>query len=270
VAAAPPDDAIPPVPAERAAATPPPPGALEPDPAGAAEPSAAAETAGVSPPLPALPASTRQRFRVYWGDFTEGVSVARLEYRLEHDGQRYAIHTVAEAQGLISLVYSGTLSQTSRGRLGPEGLRPTHYAERRGRRPERTLEMEPDTGLLRPAAGEPVPMPAGTQDRLSVVYQIGLLARAEPERFAPGAVHALPVASLREVRIERFIVVGDEVLMAPGGPLRALRLFRPALPGTPDPRIDLWLGYDRNLLPVRLRIQDASERVLDQVLDRDG
>ncbi|MEI7446691.1 MAG: DUF3108 domain-containing protein, partial [Burkholderiales bacterium] len=226
--------------------------------------------APAGPPLPPLPAARRQRFKVYYGDFTSGVSVARLEYRLEHDGERYEVRTSGEAEGLISLVYSGTLVQASRGRIGPAGLMPVRYAEQRGNRPERSVEMDPTAGTLNPGGQPPVPMPAGTQDRLSVFYQLGLLARAEPERFVAGAVREMPIASFRDVRIERFVVVGDEILMAPGGPIRALRLFRPPLPGTSDPRIDLWLGYDHDMLPVRLRIEDTSQRVLDQVLDPNG
>jgi hypothetical protein len=90
-------------------------------------------------PLPVLPESRRQRFRVYWGDYTEERSVARLEYRLEHDGERYEIRTAGEAEGLISLVYAGTLSQTSIGRMGPAGMTPTRYIDHRGRRPERRV-----------------------------------------------------------------------------------------------------------------------------------
>ena len=113
-------------------------------------------------------------------------------------------------------------------------------------------------------------LPPGTQDRLSVFYQIGLLARADPGRFVAGATRELPVASMRDVRVERFEVVGDETLMAPGGPIRALHLHRPPPPGTDDPRIDLWLGYDLEMLPVRLRVEDAGRRVLDQVIERGG
>jgi hypothetical protein len=222
-------------------------------------------------PLPVLPESRRQRFRVYWGDYTEERSVARLEYRLEHDGERYEIRTAGEAEGLISLVYAGTLSQTSIGRMGPAGMTPTRYIDHRGRRPERAMGVVPEAGRLTPpGGGASVAAPAGTQDRLSVFYQIGLLARADPSAFTPGATHALPVASMRDVRIEHFVVVGDETLMAPGGPIRALHLHRPVPSGTEEPRIDLWLGYDFELLPVRLRIEDAGRRVLDQVIERGG
>jgi hypothetical protein len=223
------------------------------------------------PPLPPLPGSRRQRFRVFWGDFSDGRSVARLEYRLVNEGDRYELRTDAEAEGLISLVYSGTLTQLSTGRLGPAGLEPLRYAELRPRRPERAVTFQPAARRLLPlGGGAPVPMPAGTQDRLSVFYQLGLMARADPAAFGAGTAVEVPVATMREVRIERFQVVGDDVLVVPGGPIRALHLFRPTPEGTSDPRIDLWLGYDFEMLPVRLRIEDPSKGVLDQVIDRDG
>jgi hypothetical protein len=221
-------------------------------------------------PLPSLPEPRSQRFRVFWGDYTEQRSVARLVYRFEHDGERYEIRTTGEAEGLISLVYRGALTQVSAGRLGPGGLEPLRYTEQRGTRPERTVVFDPDARRLVPGGGSPVPMPPGTQDRLSVFYQIGLLARAAPERFTAGRHYDLPVASMREVRRERFDIVGDAILMVPGGPIRALHLHRPALAGSTEPKIDLWLGYDFQMLPVRLRVEDAQRRVLDHLIERDG
>jgi hypothetical protein len=243
-----------------------------PAPVASAAPGSDAVRAAALPAVPDLPASQRHRFRVYWGDFTDERSVARLDYRLVSDGDRYEIRTDGEAEGLISLVYSGTLSQVSIGRVGPHGLEPLQYSEQRGKRPERSVGFDPDAHRMTPTGGRgaPVSMPPGTQDRLSVFYQIGLLARAEPERFVAGAIRELPVATMRDVRTERFEVIGEEMLMAPGGPIRALRLHRPPPPGTDDPKIDLWLGYDFQMLPVRLRVEDAGRRVLDQVIERGG
>ncbi|MFN8838408.1 MAG: DUF3108 domain-containing protein, partial [Burkholderiales bacterium] len=257
-----------------AAATPdaPPAPPNPPAPVASAAPGSDAVRAAALPAVPDLPASQRHRFRVYWGDFTDERSVARLDYRLVSDGDRYEIRTDGEAEGLISLVYSGTLSQVSIGRVGPHGLEPLQYSEQRGKRPERSVGFDPDAHRMTPTGGRgaPVSMPPGTQDRLSVFYQIGLLARAEPERFVAGAIRELPVATMRDVRTERFEVIGEEMLMAPGGPIRALRLHRPPPPGTDDPKIDLWLGYDFQMLPVRLRVEDAGRRVLDQVIERGG
>jgi hypothetical protein len=223
------------------------------------------------PPLPHLTGTLAQRFRVFWGDYADRQSVARLQYRVTIEGDRYEIRTEGEAEGLISLVYRGTLSQVSRGRLGPDGLEPMHYVEQRGQRAERSVTFDQDGRRLLPhGGGPPLVLPPGTQDRLSVVYQISLMARADPIGFAAAAEHRLPVASLRAVRIEAFTVLGEETLVTPEGPLRALHLRRLPLAGGDEPGIDLWLGYDLDMLPVRLRVEDASRRVLDQVLERGG
>ena len=219
------------------------------------------------PALPPLTGSHARQFKVYWGDFEGKQSVARIRYRLTVAGDQYEVRTEGEAQGLISLVYSGTLTQVSIGTMGPGGLVPRRYAESRGRSAERAVSFDPEASQLLPPGGAPLSVPRGIQDRLSVFYQLGLMARAQPAAFAPGQEVVVPVASLRDMRLERFQVVGDEVLMVPGAPMRALHLHRPPPAGSRDPKIDLWLGYDQQMLPVRLRVEDGSQRVLDQLLD---
>jgi hypothetical protein len=219
------------------------------------------------PALPPLTGSHARQFKVYWGDFEGKQSVARIRYRLTVMGDQYEVRTEGEAQGLISLVYSGTLTQISIGTMGPGGLVPRRYAESRGRSAERAVSFDPEASQLLPPGGTPLSVPRGIQDRLSVFYQLGLLARAQPAAFAPGQEVVVPVASLRDMRLERFQVVGDEVLMVPGAPMRALHLHRPPPAGSRDPKIDLWLGYDQQMLPVRLRVEDGSQRVLDQLVD---
>ena len=219
------------------------------------------------PALPPLTGSHARQFKVYWGDFEGKQSVARIRYRLTVVGDQYEVRTEGEAQGLISLVYSGTLTQVSIGSMGPGGLVPRRYTEGRGRSAERAVSFDPEASQLLPPGGAPLSVPRGIQDRLSVFYQLGLMARAQPGAFAPGQEVVVPVASLRDMRLERFQVVGDEVLMVPGAPMRALHLHRPPPAGSRDPKIDLWLGYDQQMLPVRLRVEDGSQRVLDQLVD---
>jgi hypothetical protein len=79
-----------------------------------------------------------------------------------------------------------------------------------------------------------------------------------------------PVATLRVVRTERFEVLGDEVLELKGAVMRSLRLRRMPVSGRKDPMMEVWLGYDFEMLPVRLRVEDAAQRVLDQIIDQAG
>jgi hypothetical protein len=236
----------------------------------AAQPMPAQAPAEAVVKLPPLPASRQGRFRIFWGDYQDGQSVARMNYTLQVSQHHYLIRTEGQAEGLISLVYAGTLTQSSEGRQSAAGLEPLRYVETRGRGAQRIVAFDPEGRRLLPADADPVPAPAGIQDRLSVFYQLGLMARAEPGAFVAGRFIDIPVATMRAVRPERFAVLGEELLSLPGGPMRALHLQRPSPPGTRDPLIDLWLGVDLDMLPVRLRIEDGSRRVLDQIIDTGG
>ena len=120
---------------------------------------------------------------------------------------------------------------------------------------------------LLPTDAPEVALPEGTQDRLSVLFQLGLIVRANPQRFVAGARIELPVATLREVRLERFEVMGDEVLIVNDRPWRALHLKRPLIQAGRDPSVQVWLGYDADFQPIRIRLEDAKGQVLDQVID---
>jgi hypothetical protein len=210
-------------------------------------------------------------FNVFYGTSSRTVPVAKLEYSVRQAGDRYEIRTRARADGLIALIYSGVLTQVSEGRIGLRGLEPDEYAEQRGNRPQQVIRFDHIKGRLTTADHHStVRLPPGTQDRLSVLYQLGFLARATPERFLPGSQHEVPVASMNRVIAETFVVVGEAMLPSAEGPLRVLHLVRPAPRDTKEPRIDVWLGYDMGMLPLRLRFEDAGGMVLDQVIHRAG
>ncbi|MEN9313835.1 MAG: hypothetical protein RIS35_228 [Pseudomonadota bacterium] len=216
------------------------------------------------PPLPA-PAAGHWRFEVHYGDYADGHQVASLDYSISLEGQRYRLRSEGRAEGLTALLYSGVLSQSSSGRLGVAGLEPERYAEQRGRRPERWVSVDRAAARIAFSGGESQPLVAGVQDRLSVLVQIGLIARATPDRVAVGRVLEVPELSLRSVERARYESRGEATLQTDRGPIRALHLERVAPRRAEDPRIELWLGYDRGMLPVRIRLTDPGGRVLDQI-----
>lgn len=227
----------------------------------AAAPDPGAELSG---PLPQPPVG-HWRFEVHYGDYADGHQVASLDYSITHDGRRYRLRSEGRAEGLTALLYSGVLTQSSVGRLSDAGLEPERYAEQRGRRPERWASVDRAAGRVSFSGGESLPLISGAQDRLSVLVQIGLIARASPARVAAGGVLELPELTLRTIERARYESRGDVILSTARGPIRALRLERVAPRRTEDPRIEVWLGYDRGMLPVRIRLTDVGGRVLDQI-----
>ena len=216
-----------------------------------------------------LPAPGSQRFRVHYGDMSRGVVVAEVDYRLEHQVDAYEISTRGQAVGMVAMFYSGVLVQTSSGRIGKDGLLPEQYRERRGNRPERTLRFDHArrrmTGLGEPAE---VSLPPGTQDRLSVFYQVGLLARSRPGQFRPGQRFTLPLASMREIDTASFTVVGPEAVSTTRGMLPALHLKARNEADPDDPLFDVWLATEHSMLPARIRVEESDGKIIDQVLLR--
>ncbi len=224
-------------------------------------------------PMPAgaavasLPPPGEQRFRVYYGDMNRDLVIAEIEYRLHHEGDAYRLSTRGKAVGMVAMFYSGVLIQSSVGRIGPDGLLPEQYTERRGKRPERVIRFDHArrkmTGLGEPAE---VDLPRGTQDRLSVFYQVGLMARSNPALLERGRRFKLPLASMKEIDLASFTGGGPETVKTVRGSVNALRLTGRHEADPEDPTIDVWLAPDLAMLPARIRVEEHDGKVIDQVL----
>jgi Protein of unknown function (DUF3108) len=223
-----------------------------------------AETArppAADPPAPptvtvAVPGAARLRYELLGQ--ARGLAYhanATLDWR--QDGQRY------EARLEVGAFLVGSRVQTSRGDLRAEGLRPQHFSDVVRR--ERHLEFDHEAASLRADGGAPVPMPAGTQDRLSVFLQLaGLLAAATPSP-APGQRWDIPVAGLPTVETMSFVFVGSETLQLPAGEWQALKLRRlPRREGAQQ--LEVWFAPALNHLPVRILLREASGDTADQRL----
>jgi hypothetical protein len=205
------------------------------------------------------------RYRVHYGDPADGNVVATLQQRYEIDSDRYRLHSEGRASGLVSWFYRGTLLQESSGRVSALGLQPERYRERRGERGEKETLFDVDAARVHFASGAEASLPPGAQDRLSVFVQLGLLLHAEPARFAPGAVLEIPVLASARVEATTFRVLGNETVTAGEAAIAALHLRREPLDDE-DPAIDLWLALEPQVLPLRVRVTEASGRALDQIV----
>ena len=214
-----------------------------------------------------LPDPGEHRFQVFYGDMSRDLPVAEVRYRLQHDADGYEISTQAKAIGVVALFYSGNLIQSSKGRIGAQGLLPERYAERRGKRPERVIRFDYERGRMIGIGDPPeVSLLPGTQDRLSIFYQLGLMARRSPARFEPGRRFILPLASMKRIDKPSFDVVGGESVNTVRGSLSALRFTVRNESDPEDPKIDVWLADSMSMLPARIRVEDHDGKIIDQVL----
>jgi len=166
------------------------------------------------------------------------------------DGQSY------EAQWQVHLSSLPARSQHSHGLITRDGLAPARFSDRF--RTEEATHFERDGGKLIFSTNRPqTVLQAGTQDRLSVLWQLAAMFAASPSRFAEGTSLEVQTASTRELQPWAFTVGGAEALVLPGGSVEAVRLVR--MPTREyDIKVELWLAPGAAYAPVRLRLTQPN------------
>lgn len=164
----------------------------------------------------------------------------------------------------VRMVLLGSRTQTSVGRIGPQGLVPERFGERQ--RSETATHFDHEGQRLRFSRNRPdAPLLPGTQDRLSVILQLAALMQARPQDFERGHTVGMPVASSRGVDDWRWQVGDLETVELPKGNLVARHLKRPALHDR-DNTLELWMAPELQHLPARIRITHHNGDWLDQRL----
>ena len=201
---------------------------------------------------------------------------AELDWR--HDGQQYEAH-------LRQRWASGLREMTSTGRLTAEGLTPDRFSDRSQGRGELAAHFEPAAELgatvppqegagraggarVRFSGNQPdAELPAGAQDRLSVVMQLAARVAGLGRPLRTGETLDFPVATARAGATWRFRYEGTVWLPGPGGHREALREalhLRRRPEGPHDLDIKLWLAPDLDYLPLQWRLAQDNGDWLEQ------
>jgi len=282
-----------PEPAERAPSEPPPLPALAPNPeppaargiqlaeglagpgAGASDPSATASRPSTPPPpasaQESLPDTGTLAIQAFLGEYElgkEALGVGEIQLRFPAQ-DRYEIVLRARAQGWVSALVSGEVLFKSEGTLSPFGLKPQRYSQVTPFRGPTESLFDPDRGArLKPDAAWTY-LPAGLQDRLSVVFQLAFIAQTRPEQFGFGQRHVISMATDRDIKPLAFTVASPEELVLPGGILvTALRVESDPFEFRRMGRIKLWLDPADRFYPVRIQYSEPSGRILDFIAIR--
>ncbi len=211
-----------------------------------------------TPPPAQLPASVRLGYDIRGKAKGLGYSAdAQLQWLVE--GPRYT----AELE--ISAFLVGSRVQTSQGSVGPHGLLPLRFGDRR-RGTEKAAHFDHARQLIRFSNNAPdVPLQPGAQDRLSVFLQLGALLQARPQAYPEGASIAVQVASTGGAEVWQFQVGALQSLSLPAGPVVARRLLREPRREY-DSTVEVWLAPSLQHLPVRIRVTEHDGSLADQLL----
>lgn len=244
-----------------------------PDPAPTPAPAPApAVPSGPPPPQADAPTSARLVYKVaaidqknaqptrYWG-------VGSIDW-IVRDGRYHA-----ELKAAVDFLFfkANVLASTSEGAIGPLGVQPDRYTETPRRRPTLATSFNRDArqSITFSASSNEVPLAAGAQDRLSILFQIGGLLRANSGFTAIDGHFDLPVAGVRgDVDPWTFTVIGDETVEAGIGNVKTVHLRRSPRPGTNDRTVDVWVALESGGYPARVLYTEPNGSTIDMTLDK--
>ena len=187
-------------------------------------------------------------------DYTAGGTLS-----WKQDGSKYT------AQLEVSAFLLGTYSQTSTGRVTPQGLMPERFSIKR-RSGEKAAHFDPANGRIRYSNNAPdAPLLPDAQDQLSVTLQLASLLNTYANLGGARTV-SLPVSSDSSSEPWQFEVGAIEVQKLPAGDIKARSLTR-APRRDYDKTVQLWLAPELGHLPVRMRITEQNGDFLDLLLE---
>lgn len=240
----------PPEPAPVAEAVPVP---AEASPEPATEPSLAVAPVPIFSHADIWPKQGRIVFQVTRG--TEGFIVGQSEHQWRHDGTNYELRAMTETVGLAALFKPAEVLQESRGGFAPAGLQPREYSLMRDGKLKESARFDSEQRRIFLGNGHSAAYRVGTQDMLSLFYQLGAYS------FDAGPF-ALVIASGRKIS---FFTVGagsDTVLETSLGKreVRHLQITGPAR----EDATEVWLDI-LTRLPLKIRHRDRKGEIFDQI-----
>jgi hypothetical protein len=181
---------------------------------------------------------------------------AKAELWWVSDGNNY------EARMEISHFLLGTNTQTSIGKITPQGLEPARFTSKF--RNEVVVRFDRDKNKITFNSDMPeAPLLPGAQDQASVFWQAASTVAAAPSRYPLGSTLTYQTIGPRTVEMWTFTVGATEKLALPGGEVSAIRLWREAAHEN-DAKGEVWLAPSMDYLPVRIRLTKGSNEMIDQ------
>lgn len=202
-------------------------------------------------------------------------SAARLQFTVQGKYKTLPYQTKAQLDWLpqgaryeaaqeVQIPIVGVRRQSSVGTIGTAGLQPEIFMDR-GRK-ESSATFDAQSGHITFSRGDtPAPWASGTQDRMSVFFQVAGMLAAAPKNYPVGTQITVQAASSSRVAPWTFTVRGTETLQLPAGRMAAVKLEHSSESNQAEGiHSALWLAPALQYLPVRIRmVEDDGRDELD-------
>ena len=190
----------------------------------------------------AAAAAPPRRVEIGYEVARNGLVLAEVNQRLEHDGRSYRLSESTKGKGAFAR--RGEAERSSQGAIVADGLRPRKFEDKRTGRDTQHVDFDPAAKTAT----------ALRQDRLSFIWTFA---------FAPpkGPV-TVSVADGKDATSYTYVPAGRERVKTPAGEFDALKLVKRKV--NPDDKgTEIWLAVERSYLPVRLLVVDKNGTRLD-------
>jgi hypothetical protein len=226
------------------------------------EPPATSKAPEETRPAHPLPKHAQLTFTAYRGN--GGMRLGEAVHRLDIEEGRYTLKALTRTTGLASIFKLYESTQQSDGTVARQGLRPVKYSETKNTsKGKEVIEAEfPHEHESPPSssADPETPVSAQTQDIISFLYQLSQLSLDRG---------VIPIFIHNGKKLEHYeLAVGEEEeIETPLGKLRTLPLRKIHAQG--EEGLDVWLGLEYRLLPVKIRQIDRDGQIAGEMVVSD-
>jgi hypothetical protein len=227
------------------------------------EPAASAPVAteAAEPPRPPLPKHARLHFNVYQGQ--GNFKIGESQHELEVVDGHYTIKASVHTTGLVSVLKSYRMVQTSSGTATAQTLKPETFTEEitdsSGTQSSRA-EFDWANATLHFSQGGEAKLPAHSQDILSILYQF------PPMREQEDSV-VIHIGTGKKFEEYTFEILFEEALETPMGTLQTVHFSKRHAAN--EEGLEIWFAQEYRLLPVKMRHIDRSGKIAGEAIITD-
>jgi hypothetical protein len=209
----------------------------------------------------AAPASIESSYDV----ITKDVKIATINEKFTRTGNHYRIENVTKPVGLLALFKPDTIYAVSEGDITAQGLHPLNFVYKHSqetlKNTEANFDWNQSTLLLDDRYGQHAePLPAGTQDRLSVEYQFRYISFLRDRKEV-----VMRITNGSKIDTRHYLIQSKQMLTVPLGTLETLYLSTPPEEGSAW-KTEIWLSVENGNFPCKITVTEDNGDKLTQVL----
>jgi hypothetical protein len=209
----------------------------------------------------APPSSVLASYDVYKGS----IKVAQIEETYTRKKDRYTLSSTSRPVGLLAIIKPGKILISSSGLVGSKGLQPLRFSDQRERDESRDRLAEFDWNarqltLINHEQRTVLPLPDGTQDRLSAMYQFMFLSLAKTD------ILSFHMTNGNKIDVYNYRITPDQSVTVPLGTFKGL--YVASVPEADASRTEIWLAEEHANFPYKMIITDKDGDKFSQVLTK--